>query len=236
MTSLQHRKRRIVIDDSDCGIPMKDGSAFTTATTTVAASATVTTSVPAAATANTVVTAPQVQMNQYFKQFPACCHGVLESFPEASGDAHLTDLRDALPPVHCQFLDMECQHMAYNSGDSSGETGIDSSSSCGSSFIDDTPVELTAGDVAYIALYTTKVLPMTAKRLLPNPQSPPKLLTPPTSKRLRSRVISSSSSGDDSDPVSQGARRHIDIRTEVRVALQQLPAHELPTLLANYGK
>jgi hypothetical protein len=250
MPVLPLRKRRIIIDDSDSGIPMKvlplDGSAIELRDPQIAAAAIAVTAASASpATVATAAPAPPIQMNQYFSQFPALASCVLESAPpSAPCDADVTDLRLAVPPQSCQFLDLEARHMAFNSDDTSGETG-DESSCDGSSFIDDSPVDLTTDDVAYIARFTAKSLPMTAARLLATPLSLPPPLTSGSSgsedetehlaRPHHSRVVLSSSSGSDSDPVSQGARRHLDIRTEVRLALQQLPAASLPSFLAGHG-
>lgn len=126
---------------------------------------------------------PQVKMNPYFQQFPACRHAKLEPpLPLPAPDADTMDLRKAVPPVSCQYLD-ECQHMPCNSDDTSGSTGSDGSED-GSSFIDDEPIPLTAADLAFIQQYTVKDMPRTSARLL----------APPDVKIKRPWIVSSSSS------------------------------------------
>jgi hypothetical protein len=185
------RPRHIIIDDSDCGIPLvmhmlpiEDGSAQYPVTIPVAAEVALATAAPvpsivsvaapavpaimAATIASEPAPAASSLMHVYFQQFAGCRHGIMAPAPAtAPPDAPIMDLRSAVPPQgQCQFLDMECQHMAYNSADSSGCTGTDDDDDDGSSFIDDEPSEYTVADALFIATYLQKEMPLTAAQLL----------------------------------------------------------------------
>lgn len=206
-------RRKRVIDDSDCDeipprqpivipLPPMDGVVIDVPQLDRAPLLVV-----AAIAADTAAIPPQ-QMNRFFSQFPACGHGVLEpALPVAAADADVMDLRSALPPVYCQFLDMEAHHMPSYADDSGGMTGSDCGSD-GSSFIDDAPITLTASDAAYLANFTSQQYPLTAAFLLRGSADDRVSAigcygshTP--AKRHRCQVVSSDSSyGSGSDAVS----------------------------------
>jgi hypothetical protein len=211
-SATEHRKLVILIDDSDCDTPTQvhpqAGSVtelvhlelrpLLVAATIAPADDPPTTAGadiemaeqelrPSLAAANIAPAhaAPVMQMNRYFQQFPACGHCALEpALLGAAPDAEVMDLRAAVPPDYSRYMDLESKHMGCDSDDSSGSTGSDGSSA-GSSFIDDSPIELTTAESAYIAEFASEELPRTAALLLSQP-----------SRHSRRIVISSSSSSD----------------------------------------
>lgn len=211
------RPRHIIIDDSDCGIPLVIYmQPIYPATIPVVAEVELATAAPvpsivsvaapavpaimAASIASEPAPAASSPMHVYFQQFAGCKHGNMEPAPPpAPPDAPIMDLRSAVPPQgQCQFLDMECQHMAYNSADSSGCTGAESSDD-GSSFIDDEPSEYTVADALFIATYLQKAMPLTAAQLLIESQKVAAAAFAITSsplKRCRPIILSSDSEPD----------------------------------------
>jgi hypothetical protein len=147
-------------------------------------------------------------MHAYFAQFAGCRNSELEVVPVAPVDADLLDLRRALPPIQWppQFLDLEAEHVDAFLGDSSGRS-MDSFSGSNSldSFIDDAPVDLSAEDVANMALFVAEVLPITAEVLRLPAMSP---ATVAASKRRR-WVVSSSSSSPPHPLLQNGTRRRV---------------------------
>lgn len=211
MIPLLRRPRHILIDDSDCGIPLvqphMEGSAVYPAAAVVelASAAPVPSNVggaapavPAIATAtNASVPAPAAStpMHVYFQKFAGCQHGNMEAAPPAAHpDAPIMDLRLAVPPQgQCQFLDLECTHMPIDSDDSSGCTGAEVSED-GSSFIDDEPTEYTRKDAIFIATIMKKAMPFTAAQLLKESHSAAAIThTLPPQKRRAFIVVSSDS-------------------------------------------
>jgi hypothetical protein len=83
-------------------------------------------------------------------------------------DADLLDLRRAVPQsMPVQFLDLEAEHIPVDSDDSSGQTNEDSDTDM-SSFIDDTPIDLTLTEMhelQHLAHDAAKKLPITAALL-----------------------------------------------------------------------
>lgn len=212
MLPLLCRPRHILIDDSDCGIPLvqphKEGSAVYPAAAVVELASAdpvpsnvsgVAPAVPAivaAPIANEPAPAAPAPMHVYFKQFAGCQHGNMEPAPPAAPpDAPIMDLRLAVPPQgQCQYLDLECTHMPMDSDDSSGCTGSESSEEFCSSFIDDEPAVYTQSDAIYIAKYMTKAMPITAAQLLGESQAAAAIvLTMPKKKRIRNIILSSDS-------------------------------------------
>jgi hypothetical protein len=136
-----------------------------------------------------------LQMNSYFKQFPAYRHGRLQPpLQRPAPDAETLDLRSAIPPSTSRFIESECVHVPNDSDDSSGQTGSDDSDD-GSSFIDDSPVPMTADDIAFIAHYAAKEMPIAQYM----PRTSAMLMALPAVKRRYVVTSSSSSSVDDAN-------------------------------------
>jgi hypothetical protein len=154
----------------------------------------------------TVVDVPVIaaarQMNPYFNQFPGCRHSNLEPLPpQDAPDAHIMDLRNAIPPATRQYLDWETLqqtlewenlHQTYDVDEFSGESDTDGSSA-GSSFIDDEPVALTDADIAFVKDHVAPRYPGMAERLCSAAQQLSEQASP-APMRKRCRVVYSSSS------------------------------------------
>jgi hypothetical protein len=109
----------------------------------------------------------------------------------------MLDLRRAVPEeAHpLQYLDLsslhdlEAEHVG-TAGISSGDSDSGSDYDSHSSFIDDSPTNLTAADAAYVDDFVAQVLPLTAATLRPLPVFPATV----SAKKRRLIVTSSSSS------------------------------------------
>ena len=191
--------------------PIEDGSAQYPVTILVAAEVELATAAPVPSIVSVAAPAASSPMHVYFQQFAGCRHGIMAPAPAtAPPDAPIMDLRSAVPPQgQCQYLDMECQHMAYNSADSSGCTGAESSDD-GSSFIDDEPSEYTVADALFIATYLQKEMPLTAAQLLIEAQNG---FTSSPLKRSRPIILSSDSDSDVYLPMVGHLKPHTSIVT-----------------------
>ena len=138
-------------------------------------------------------------LHSYFSKFAGCRGCVAEVVPAAPADADLLDLRRSLPEeAHpFQYLDLstlhdlEAEHVR-TAGISSGDSdNVDSDYDSHSSFIDDSPTDLTAADAAYVDAVVASIMPLTAEKLREQPASP---ATVAVSKRRRIIITSSSSS------------------------------------------
>ncbi len=138
-------------------------------------------------------------LHSYFSKFAGCRGCVAEVVPAAPADADLLDLRRSLPEeAHpFQYLDLSTLHVleaehVRTAGISSGDSdNVDSDYDSHSSFIDDSPTDLTAADAAYVDAFVASKMPLTAEKLREQPASP---ATVAASKRRRIIITSSSSS------------------------------------------
>jgi hypothetical protein len=139
-------------------------------------------------------------LHSYFSKFAGCRGCVAEVVPVAPADADLLDLRGSVPEEShpLQFLDVTAMHNleaehVKTAGISSGGSDSGSDYDSHSSFIDDSPTDLSAADVAYVDDYVALVLPLTAATLRPMPVSPATV-----SSRKRRLIVTSSSSSSSS--------------------------------------
>lgn len=112
----KHRRRRI-IDDSDCdAVEPQNGTAIVIENLAML--------MPHQEPKDTAgqqqeqlesAASTQVpKLHPFFVAFPACLNSPIETQYDSM------DLRSAVPPSTCQYLDLESEHMAANSADSSG--------------------------------------------------------------------------------------------------------------------
>lgn len=154
--------------------------------------------VSAAAPPVDLLSSARTSLHSFFAQFAGCRNSAVAVEPVAPDDAGVLDLRSAVPFVALpqQFLDLEAVCM---SSDSSGESECSSDSDSHASFIDDSPVALTAADVAVVASFVALKLPLTAEQLRVQPTSPATV----TAKKRRRIIVTSSSASPTPGPLSE---------------------------------
>ena len=160
----KHRRRRI-IDDSDCdAVEPQNGSAIVIENLAML--------MPHQEPKDTAgqqqeqlesAASTQVpKLHPFFAVFPACLNSSIEIQHDSM------DLRFSVPPSTCQYLDLESEHMAANSADSSGCSNSTATHTSDDEFVSDTDAQLTKPDRKFIAKYFKHALPITTKRLRPD--------------------------------------------------------------------